>query len=308
MPAARRVARQPPSTAPTRTRHGPSGARPRPAPVGTGSPGCGRPHPRRPHPGDLQRLLAAGQHFRQPKPRWAGGGERARRVEADDPPAQPHQQLRQWTAGLGAAHHPLGVGHEQQRRARAEVVDGQAVTLVGRDDPPVMGRVSRCVPDCRSPLHSRLACPADVSRAPRQPREAVGVARRPPPAHDGTRSCPGPLLGGVPRCITCRGPTGSLGPVVDAQCQNGHQCKLPWLQRGRPIRSDHLDPLGEVEPPGPAPWRGVHHPKPGATGVLDRLWVRDGHREQLGGCSRGPDGGCLCATRSVPSGSSRSRP
>src|SRR5215213_8738516 len=25
--------------------------------------------------------------------------------------------------------------------------------------------------------------------------------------------------------------------------QNDHQCKLPWIQRGRPIRADQLDPL-----------------------------------------------------------------
>jgi hypothetical protein len=34
---------------------------------------------------------------------------------------------------------------------------------------------------------------------------------------------------------------------------------------------DQLDPLGEGEPPGPAPWRRVHHPKPRATRVLDRI-------------------------------------
>src|SRR5512132_2466217 len=140
---------------------------------------------RRPHSGDLERLPAAGQHFRQPKPRWAGGGERARWVEADDPPAQPDQQLCQWAVGLGGAHHPLGVGDEQQRRARAEVIDGQAVRHVGRGGPPGMGRVSRCAPDCRSPPPLPGAHGSPVRRMPPGLPLSPGGRRRPmgePPA------------------------------------------------------------------------------------------------------------------------------
>ena len=32
-----------------------------------------------------------------------------------------------------------------------------------------------------------------------------------------------------------------------------------------------LDPLGEVEPPGPGPWRRLHDSKRGAAGVFDRV-------------------------------------
>ncbi len=38
---------------------------------------------------------------------------------------------------------------------------------------------------------------------------------------------------------------------------------------------------------------------------LRREVRRDGHAEYLRGCPRGPNGGCLCATRSAPSSSSR---
>jgi hypothetical protein len=65
----------------------------------------------------------------------------------------------------------------------------------------------------------------------------------------------------------------------------------PWSRRGIPLRQ--YPPRHQV----------VHR------GRRSQLALgRDGHGEQQGGCSRGPEGGCLCATRSVPSSSSRSHP
>jgi hypothetical protein len=37
------------------------------------------------------------------------------------------------------------------------------------------------------------------------------------------------------------------------------------------IGTDQLDPLGEGEPPGPGPGRGVHHPKRSAARMVDRI-------------------------------------
>jgi transposase len=57
--------------------------------------------------------------------------------------------------------------------------------------------------------------------------------------------------------------------AIEASLLGG--CRSVARRLGCPIGADQLDPLGEVEPPRPRPWRGVHHPKPGATGVLDRV-------------------------------------
>ena len=59
-----------------------------------------------------------------------------------------------------------------------------------------------------------------------------------------------------------RAPSGNStmpGPVsTTCHCRelrrNGEECRSLWSRRpGRAIRLDELDPLGEVEPPGPAP-------------------------------------------------------
>jgi hypothetical protein len=66
-----------------------------------------------------------------------------------------------------------------------------------------------------------------------------------------------------------------------------HQCKLPLDSTRVTIGADQLEPLSEVEPPGPGPWCGVHHPKRSIARVLDRIGqVRVAWSEQIG-----PDAG-----------------
>ncbi len=75
---------------------------------------------------------------------------------------------------------------------------------------------------------------------------------------------------------------------------------LAGRSRARPRHT--ADPASRTTPADPS--ATLSSCRPGNSD--GRSLLRDGYVEQLGGYSRGPDGGCPCATRSVPSSSSRS--